>query len=370
MIKTKRIVALSTLAMLLACQTKQEVQQQEAVEEYPVEVLQIEKTTLFNDYPVTLQGVKEVELRPKIDGFIEQILVDEGQEVKKGQLLFRIYAPQYKEENAAAIANLNRAEAELNEARMKVAKTKPLVEQNIVSAYELETAQYTEKTKEALVMQARANVSSAGANVGYTQIVAPFDGIIGLIPYKEGALVGSNSIEPLTVISDISAIYAYLSMNEKQFFDFLQENQASSVKERIALLPEVQLILANGQVYAKKGKVNTVSGQLDPLTGSINFRALFDNQEGVLRSGNSATVRVYEEVGEALLVPQRATYDLQGKRFVYVVGEDGRVKSREIKVMERTPSSEFYILTSGVQRGEKIVTAGIGGLKDGVQIKL
>lgn len=366
----KKLLPLSSLIFLVACQKKETETVKEAAAFYPTLSIVKEEAVVYSDYPVVLQGKKDVELRPKIDGFIEAILVEEGQKVKKGQVLFRIYAPQFKEENVAAIANLSRAEAELNDAGMKVKKVKPLVEENIISNYELESAQYNLKTKKALFAEAKANLSNAEANVGYTQIVAPFDGVIGLIPFKEGALVSSSSIKPLTVISDTSSIHTYLSMNEKQFFDFTQQGIHGSIQEQIDLLPRVSLILANETEYSEKGKITTVSGQFDPLTGSINFRAVFDNKAGLLRSGNSASIRVYEKVNNAVLVPQKSTFDLQGKRFVYVVGNNAVVKSREIQIMEKEPSGQQYIVMSGLNAGDKIVSADIGGLKDGVKIKL
>ncbi|UVD78961.1 efflux RND transporter periplasmic adaptor subunit [Myroides albus] len=371
--KTTAFLTLSILAFTGACQDKNQDGGHGytgQVEAYPMLSIQKEKANIYSDYPVVLQGVKDVELRPKIDGFIESILVDEGQSVRKGQVLFTIYAPQFQEENASAIANVKRAEAELNDAIMQVAKAKPLVQEGIISNYELESAQYALRSKEAQLAQAKANLSNAKANVGYTQIVAPFDGVIGLIPYKVGALVSSASAQALTTISDITSVNAYFSMNEKQFFDFMQKAQDKSLSERIASLPEVSLILANGGEYGYKGKINTVSGQIDPLTGSINFRAVFSNPKALLRSGNSATLRVYEDIQEAILVPQKATYDVQGKRFVYVVGADGIVKSTEIKIMDKVPSSQFFIVEDGLKQGDKIVSEDIGGLSDGTQIKL
>ncbi|MGU3377063.1 efflux RND transporter periplasmic adaptor subunit [Chryseobacterium sp. M5A1_1a] len=368
--KIKKLLASFTVFFLFACQKKETETAKEVVAFYPTLSIVKEEAVVYSDYPVVLQGKKDVELRPKIDGFIEAILVEEGQKVKKGQVLFRIYAPQFKEENAVAIASLSRAEAELKDAGMKVKKVKPLVEENIISNYELESAQYNLKSKKALFAEARANLSNAEANVKYTQIVAPFDGVIGLIPFKEGALVSSSSIKPLTIISDISSIHTYLSMNEKQFFDFTQQGIHGSVQEQIDLLPKVSLMLANETEYPEKGKITTVSGQFDPLTGSINFRAVFANKEGLLRSGNSASIRVYEKVNNAVLIPQKATFDLQGKRFVYVVGNNAVVKSREIQIMEKEPSGQQYIVMSGLNSGDKIVSADIGGLRDGVKIKL
>lgn len=369
--KITKFLVLSSLVLIGACGDKQQGGgYSDQIETYPTLSIQNEKVKIYSEYPVALQGIKDVELRPKIDGFVQSILVDEGQYVKKGQILFTIYAPQYQEENASALANIKRVEAEVNDAELQVSKAKPLVNEGIISNYELESAQYALKTKEAQLLQAKATLANAKANVAYTQVVAPFDGFIGLIPYKVGALVSSSSPLALTTISDITSVNAYFSMNEKQFFDFMNESDNISLKEKITALPEVSLILANGKEYSHKGKINTVSGQIDPLTGSVNFRAVFANPQVLLRSGNSATIRVYEELQNAILVPQKATYDIQGKRFVYVVDKDGIVKSEEIKILDKVPSSEFFIVEKGLKSGDRIVSEGIGGVKDGKQIKI
>lgn len=371
--KTSTFLGLTTIALLWACQDKKQEGEwggDSQVEQYPVLSIKAEQANLFTDYPVVLQGIKDVELRPKIDGFVETIYVDEGQTVKKGQLLFKIYAPQYHEESVAAVASIKNAEAELNNARMQVVKAKPLVNEGIISNYELESAEYALRSKEAQLAQAKANLNSAQANVGYTQVVAPFDGVIGLIPYKVGALVSSASPEPLTTVSEIGSINAYFSMNEKEFIDFMQKGGEQTLEQRLASMPEVSLLLANGSEYNQKGKINTVSGQVDPRTGSVNFRAVFTNPQGILRSGNSATIRVHESVSEAILVPQKATFEVQGKRFIYVANAEGVVTSTEIKVMEKVPSSQYFVVTSGLKPGDKIVSADIGGLREGMKIKM
>ena len=371
--RTSTFLGFTAIALVWACQGKKqgEVWGAEApVEEYPMLSVKTEKTHLFTDYPVVLQGIKDVEMRPKIDGFIEAIYVDEGQTVQKGQVLFTIYAPQYQEEYRAASAAIKNAEAELSKARMQVNKATPLVQEGIISAYELEAAEYTMKSKEAQLTQAKANLNSAHANVGYTQVVAPFDGVIGLIPYKVGALVSSTSAEPLTTVSEIGSIHAYFAMNEKEFLDFMQGREEQTLEQKLASIPEVSLFLANGKEYMQKGKVNTVSGQVDPHTGSVNFRAVFTNPQGIIRSGNSATIRVYEEVADAILVPQKATFEVQGRRFVYVVNAEGVVTSTPITIMEKVPSSQYFVVTSGLKPQDKIVSADIGGLREGMKIKM
>ena len=371
--KGATFLSLIALTLLGACQDKK---QEEAwkgadqVEQYPVLLIQPENAHLFTDYPVVLQGIKDVALRPKIDGFIEEIYVDEGQTVKKGQLLFKIYAPQYQQEHRVAEASIKNAEAEVNNARLQVAKAKPLVDEGIISSYELAAAEYALKSKEAQLTQAKANVDNAQANVGYTQVIAPFDGVIGLIPYKVGALVSSISPEPLTTLSEIGSIHAYFAMNEKEFINFIQKAGEQPLKQQLASMAEVSLLLANGDAYNHKGKINTVSGQVDSQTGSVSFRAVFPNPQGVLRSGNSATIRVHEQLSEAILVPQKATFELQGKRFIYVVNAEGVVTSTAIEIMEKVPSSQSFVVTSGLKFGDTIVSADIGGLREGMKIKL
>lgn len=340
----------------------------EGIQSYQVITLKPRSATLNADYPASIQGLQNIEIRPKVDGFIEKIYVDEGTVVKKGQLLFKINAPQYEQDVRTAEAGIKTAEAEVNAANLQVNKVKPLVEKDIISHYELESAQFTLQSKQAALAQAKAALVNARVNLGYTTIVSPVNGVIGSLPYKLGSLVTSNTTEPLTTVYNTATVYAYFAMNEKQLLDFSSDSSHTSLQYKINHMPKVSLILSNDSVYAHKGKIETVNGQINTATGSANFRAAFINPRGLLHSGSSATVRIPTQVKSAIVIPQNVTYQLQDKRFAYVVDDQHKVKNVMIEVMENTPG-QFFVVTDGLKSGDKIIIESVSNIKDGTEIK-
>jgi membrane fusion protein (multidrug efflux system) len=335
---------------------------------YPVVQIDAMNTTLESDYPATLEGQQNVDIRPKIDGFIEKIYVDEGATVKQGQPLFKINAPQYEQAVRTAQAAISSAEAEVNAAQLQYNKTKPLVEKDIISKFDLDNAALTLTAKKANLAQARAALVNAKVNLGYTVVSSPTNGVIGTIPYKVGALVSSTSQEPLTTVSSISKVYAYFSLNEKQLLQIARNTKGRTLEDKIKQIPSVTLVLADGSIYPEKGKIETVSGQINTATGSSSLRATFPNPNGLLRSGSSASIRIPQYVENALLVPQKSTTDIQGKKFVYLVNDTSGVKSTNVEIMELTKGN-YYVVTQGLKPGSKIVLEGFASLKDGDKIK-
>ncbi len=325
-------------------------------------------TVIYSDFPATIQGQQNVEIRPQIDGYMKGIYVDEGSVVKKGQLLFRISAPLYEQGVRTAEANIKIAQADLNAAQMEVNKVRPLVERNIVSSYELQSAEYTLQSKQAALAQANATLINARTNLNYATIYSPADGVIGIIPFKIGSLVSSTTTQPLTTVSNIQNIYAYFSINEKQQLDFLTNTKGNNLQEKLAALPPVTLLLANGATYDQKGRIETIGGLVNVPTGSVAFRATFQNPEGLIRSGSSATVQIPQMIDTALLVPQSATYQIQGKLFVYVAAPDNMIHSTAIQVNANT-SGHSYVVQQGLKPNDRIVVEGIGNLREGLTIK-
>jgi membrane fusion protein (multidrug efflux system) len=338
------------------------------IQSYPVVALPSQSTTLETDYPATLEGIQNVDVRPKVDGFIEQIYVDEGATVKKAQLLFRINAPQYEQLVRTANASISSAEADVNAAQLQVNKTKPLVEKDIISKYDLDAAQLTLQSRRAALAQARAELSNAKVNLSYTRITSPVDGVIGSIPFKTGSLVNGSSAQPLTTVSNISKVYAYFSMNEKQLLDFSRNYKGKTLAEQMKNIPAVSLVLSDGTTYAQNGKIESINGLINTNTGSASLRATFSNPIGLLRSGASASVRIPQYLNDVILIPQKSTIDLQGKKFVYVSDDKGFVKNVEVQIMD-IPKGNFYVVTKGLKVGDKIVLEGFQSLKDGAQIK-
>lgn len=338
------------------------------VKDYPVITIIPRSTTLNNDYPATVQGQQNIEIRPRVDGYIEKIYVDEGATVRKGQPLFYISAPQYTQGVRTAQANIKIAQADVNAAQMQVNKVRPLVEKNIISRYELESAQFTLQAKQAALAQAQATYANARTTLGYASVNSPVNGVVGTIPYKMGSLVSSTTPEPLTTVSNIGNIYAYFSINEKQALEFSRNTRGANMQQRLATIPPVLLILSNGSEFPEKGRIQTASGLINTETGSVSVRATFPNPGNIIRSGSSGIVRIPRTLDSAILIPQKATYEIQGKQFVYVVESTGTVRGAEIKVTESS-NGQFFVIEEGLRPGDKIVLEGVATLKDGTTIK-
>ena len=339
-----------------------------AVKEYPVIAVKTQSTQLFKDYPTKLQGQQTVEIRSKITGYIEQILVDEGAFVHKGQVLFRLNSNDVQAMVRSAEAQVKVAEADVIIAQVNVEKTKPLVEKNIVSKFDLQSVESTEKSKEAQLAQAKANLENANANLQYTRITSPADGTIGTFPFRVGSLVSGSTAEPLTTVSNTVNMYAYFSFNEKEFLTITRGLAGKTLQEKFSKLPGVSLIMADNSVYDKEGRIETASGLVDPQTGSINVRASFPNSDGLLRSGGSGLVRIPQYVDSAIIIPQKTTYELQGKHFVYVVGDSSKVHNTEIEVLIGN-LKDSYVVTSGLKAGDQVVLEGIATLRNNTEIK-
>jgi membrane fusion protein (multidrug efflux system) len=365
------VVAVPMLLLLFSCGNKGNQTNADPAmptPTYKVITLQPRQVTLNTDYPASIQGLQNIEIRPKVDGFVEKIYVDEGSPVKKGQLLFKIKAPQYEQDVRTAEAGIKTAEADVNMAALQVNKVKPLVEKDIISHYELESAQYTLQSKQAALAQAKAALVNARVNLSYTTIVSPVAGVIGSLPYKLGSLVTSATADPLTTVYNTATVYAYFAMNEKQLLGFSRDSSNTTFRYKLNNIPKVTLILSDGTPYQYKGKIETVNGLINTTTGSANFRAAFINPKGLLRSGSSATVRIPDLIKSAIIVPQNVTYELQDKRFAYVVDDKNKIKNVAISVMDNTPG-QFYIVTVGLKSGDRIIAEGANNLKDDTEIK-
>ena len=281
--KHYRIYILATLSsvalFITSCkQEQQQVQQQPQALPLAVTTVPQKEVTTYNTYPTTIEGTINSEVRAKVSGYINKVLVDEGQKVSKGQTLFKLETESLSQDAEAAKASVNVAQVEVD-------KLKPLVEKNIISPVQLETAK-------ANLAQAKAAYSSIAANIGYATVKSPVDGYVGAIPYREGSLVSATSVNPLTTVASIERVFAYFSMNETEYLDFLQDTEGTTLQEKISNFPKVELLLANGQVYDQKGTIETVTGQIDANTGTVSFRAVFDNPNRLLTNGNSGTIKI------------------------------------------------------------------------------
>lgn len=366
----KHSIAIFASILIFSCNSKTGTGAASApLQEYLVMTVAPRPTTLFYDFPATIQGKQNVEIRPKIDGYVDAIYVDEGATVKKGQQLFRISAPQYEQEVRTAQADILIAQADVSSAEMQVNKVRPLVEKKIISKYELESAQYTLQSKQAALSQANARLANARTNLGYTAIQSPVDGVIGNIPYKIGSLVSASTTQPLTTVSNIGNIYVYFSVNEKNILQFARDTKGASLQDGLATLPSVSLVLANGSELSEKGRIDAASGLINTETGSLNMRAIFPNPGRIIRSGSSGTIRIPQPVDSALLIPQRVTYEMQGKKFVFVLDSTGSaVRSAEISVVTGG-NGQYFVVDRGLRPGDRVLLEGMATLREGAVIK-
>jgi membrane fusion protein (multidrug efflux system) len=327
--------------------------------------------TTYQDFTASVQGKRDVEIRPQVDGYLTGIEVDEGAYVHKGQTLFLIDRRPFEEQLNTAKANLQAARASMENAQINIDKLKPLVENNVVSGVQLKSAQTTYNSANAAVDQAQSAVESARINLNYTTIAAPSDGYVGALPYKTGSLVTKAMAGELTIVSETRDMRVYFSMSEPEFLQFKQKYPGSTIADKIKEMPPVQLVLADNSIYPQPGKVELVEGQFDKTVGAIKFRAGFPNADGSLRSGNTGKVRIPTLFKSVLVVPQDATFELQGKVFVYTVADSNKIVTRPLTISGRT--TNYYFVSDGVKQDDRIVlysmsTTLIGGLRDGMVI--
>ena len=334
--------------------------------EYAVRTIQGQNADLQTTYPATIKGVQDVEIRPKVSGFITKLCVKEGQTVKAGQLLFVIDNVTYAAAVRQAKAAVNSAKAQLNTARLTYTNSEKLFKNNVIGSYELQTAKNSLETAAAAVAQAEAAYISAKQNLDFCYVTSPANGVIGDLPYRVGALVSASSQQPLTTVSNISTMQVYFSMTEKDLLDMTKT--AGGVHAAISDYPAVKLQLADGTIYDHPGKVATVSGVIDPTTGTVSMRADFANPEHLLKSGASGSIVVPHVATSAIIIPQDAVAQVQDKHFVYIVGKDNKVKYSPVTV-DPNDDGKNYIITSGLHVGDRIVVNGISSLTDGMEIK-
>lgn len=317
-------------------------------------------------YSARLDGQQVVEVRPQVSGLITRICIDEGQKVRKGQVLFVIDQVPYQAALAEATANVKSAEANLATAKLNLESTEVLREKNVVQDYDLNTARNELAVAEAALAQAQAQEMSARNNLSYTEVKSPVDGVASMIAYRVGALVSSSISEPLVTLSDDSNVYAYFSLNESQITSLTE--QYGSLDEFMKRMEDVELQMAGGKMYGEKGHISAVSGIVTTGTGTVVLRADFPNNRGLLRSGGSATVMVPTTLAQAVVIPQSATYELQNKTFVYKV-VNGKAQSAPVTLYRLNNGTE-YVVEEGLQPGDVIIAEGAGLVKEGVNVNI
>ncbi len=334
-------------------------------DEFAVSTIGTSNAALETTYPATIKGIQDVEVRPKVSGFITKVCVHEGETVAAGQTLFTIDSETYAAAVRSAAAAVNTAKAQMNTAKLTYQNNKKLYDSKIIGEYELSTAANSYATAQAQVAQAEAALASAKEQLAWCTVKSPAAGVIGSLPFKVGALVSASG-QALTTVSNISTMEVFFSVSESQILSM--SKTSGSVQAAIAAFPAVKLQLADGTIYSHPGKVVKMSGVIDENTGAISLIAHFSNPEKLLKSGGAGSIVVPNDQNNAIVIPQEACSQVQDKIFVYVVTKDNKVKYTEIKVNPQDDGKN-YIVTSGLNVGDRIVVKGITKLTDGQQIK-
>lgn len=361
--KMWQIFMLTTLLTLVGCKNGGGEYSQSVSEYAMMQVAPVNKT-LSTQYPAAIQGKQDIAIFPQVTGTITRLCVNEGQAVKRGQVLFIIDQVPYQAALATARANMEAADATLATAQLTYDSKKELFAQNVISAYELKTAENNLLMAKAERAQAKAQELSAANDLSYTEVKSPSDGVIGTLPYRVGTLVSAGMAQPLTTVSDNSDMYVYFSMTENQLLGLIR--QYGSKEKALQSMPTIELVLNDRTTYEEKGTIATISGVVDASTGTVSVRAAFPNKNGLLHSGSSGNVVVPSVYKDGIIIPRAATYEVQDKVFVYKV-VDGKTHSTQISV-ERVDGGQDYIVTNGLSVGDEIVTEGVGLLQDGMPI--
>ncbi|MEZ5008136.1 MAG: efflux RND transporter periplasmic adaptor subunit [Chitinophagales bacterium] len=368
------------VAFIAGCKPKP--QQRAAMPPQSFEVIEIVTQDVegYYTFPAEISGINTSQIRPKISGYIEKLFIDEGAHVKAGQKLFKLETNIQTQNASAASAQMNSATASIEAAKASVSaaevevnKLKPLVDKNIISGVQLETAKANLLMAKGQLSQAEANYEVAKANyqgvnenIKFSTVTSPIDGIVGKINYREGSLVSPSDPLPLTTVSDVHEVYAYFSLNEKQYLYFFQNFPGADLDEKIANMPPIELELANGTVFEEKGKLETATGQIDENTGTILFRVRFNNKSKLLSNGSTGKIKVPRAYNQVLVMPEVATYEQQGFVYAYKLNGD-TVKSTIITVIDKIDHK--ILIESGLKEGDKIVARGIGSLRNGEVIQ-
>jgi RND family efflux transporter MFP subunit len=347
------------VSLLMSCKDKDK-QEKPVAESFPVTSPIKIDTSLHTDYVAEINAIQNVEIRARVKGYLDKIYIDEGKYVKQGQVLFSIYNPELKEQAIKAGAVLRSAITEQKAAEIDLNNIKRLVEKNVVSMTEMDAAKNKVDMMKAKVEEAQSNESFAKIQLTYTQIKAPFNGIVNRLPNKIGSLIEEGTL--LTNLSNNGEVFAYFDVSEKEYLNYV-----SNFKDKSQQSNSVSLILANGQQHPYKGKVETTEGEIDPNTGNIAFRARFSNPDKILKHGASGRVRLLKRYENALIIPQKATFEVQDRMYVYVLDNNNKVKTKAITSNHRM--QHFYIVDKGLDEDDKIIYEGVQNLRDGMTVK-
>ena len=352
--------------LFVGCKEEEEEAKSKPAREYTAMILQTASRELSSTFSATIKGKQDVDIRTKVEGYITDIKVKEGSLVKQGQTLFVIDQAQYLAALATAEAKVEVKQALVEAAQLSASAKEGLFEQNIVSEYDLRMARTNLASARAELAQAKADELTASNNLAYTLIKSPVDGVVGTLPFRVGTLVRPSESTPITTVSDNSEMYVYFSMSETQVLSL--KRQYGAIENALQSLPMVELVLNDGTVYSEKGVIEAISGIIDPITGTVTLRAKFPNKKRLLVSGGTGEIILPHSKEGCVVIPQKATYEVQDKVYAYKV-EDGKAKATIVSVFEINNGKE-YIVESGLMAGDTIIVDGISLLRDKAAVKI
>ncbi len=352
-------ILIPILLLINACSNSGNSSDTKSTNEFPVTQVIRKDTVLFHEYVVDVHAIRNVEIRARVQGYLDYIYVDEGQLVKAGQLLFKINDEEYKAEEAKTKAAVHSAIAEEQAMQLEAERVSILVEKNVVSQTELRLAKAKVDMAKAKVEEAKAHLLQANIRYAHTNIKAPFDGVVDRLPFKIGSLINEGHL--LTTLFDSKFVYAYFRVSEKEYLEYIKSHPDDRRSNT------VELIQADGNKHQQIGKIETLEGEFDTSTGTIAFRAKFPNPQLILKHGSSGKVRLSNSIENALMIPQKATFEIQDKTYVYLVDADNKLRVKGFVPGARL--SHFYIVDSGLQEGDRIIYEGIKDARDGMLIK-
>ena len=360
---TRLILVLAIAAVAVGCKEQKHTKR---TREYNVMILKPTSRKLTSTFSATIQGKQDIDIRPKVQGYITDVHIKEGSVVKRGQTLFTIDQAPYQAALETAIANVDVAKAAVNAAELTTNSKEELHKQNIISEFDLSMARTQLASQRANLAQAKANETNARNNLSYTLVKSPADGVVGTLPFRVGTLVSPTDSTPMTTVSDNSEMYVYFSMTESQVLSLTREH--GSLEAALKAMPSIELQLSDGTIYKEKGRIEAISGIIDPTTGSVTVRAKFPNHSRLLLSGGSGNVLLPHKAEGCLVIPQSATYEIQDKIYVYTVKE-GKAVSQIINVFNISNGKE-YVVEHGLMPADTIVMEGVGLIREGDQINI
>ena len=363
MMKKLVFVWMAAVAMLMSCQEK-DGNQDNAVKSFETMKVSKQDITLSSTYPAQVEGRQSVKIIPRVEGYLRQVCVKEGQLVKRGQVLFVIDQATYQSEVKAAAANAEVAKANLSKEQLNYDGRKNLHDRHVVSDHDLRTAASNLQVAKAQLQQAKAQLETARTNLSYTVLRSPSDGVVGSLPYRVGDYVSPTMQGALTTVADAKEMFVYFSLTERDVMSRIAQH--GSLDKAVKAFPAVSLLTANGDTCRFKGRIESISGVVESTTGAVSARAVFANADGLLLSGSTGRLVIPNTLKQVIVIPQSATYEIQDKIYVYkVVG--GRASSAIITVLPMN-DGQHYVVTSGISVGDVIVAKGANYVKEGQEL--